>query len=250
LRFANKLLLCGVLAFWARAALGIGEDSYFVLAQLKYQGSWDVRPDPGRRLAWEVVKRTSVEAQFRTQAVDLRSPDLFRYPMLYMCGDSAFEPFTAAERKRLRQYLDFGGLLVADDCVGQEGSGFDESFRREMALVYPKHKLAKLPQDHSVFRSFYLIRQVCGRLAEKPYLEGITLGDRTPVLYSRNDLAGAWAYDPFGNWEYEVFPGGRTQREWAIRLGVNMVFYGLTVNYKRDQVHVPFILKRWRRLRK
>jgi len=63
-------------------------------------------------------------------------------------------------------------------------------------------------------------------------------------------LAGAWAYDPFGNWEYEVFPGGATQREWAIRLGVNMVFYGLTVNYKRDQVHVPFILKRWRRLRK
>jgi len=150
LRSANRLLLCAALACWAQAALAIGEDSYFVLAQLKYEGSWDVRGDPGRRLAWEVVKRTSVEAQFRTQVVDLRSPDLFRYPMLYMCGDSAFEPFTAAERKRLRQYLDFGGLLVADDCVGQDGSGFDESFRREMALVYPKHKLTKLAVDHSV----------------------------------------------------------------------------------------------------
>ena len=243
------LTLCALLSCPA-LAVAMGKASHFVFAQLKYDGNWDVRPNPGRRLMWEVVKRTSIEAQFRTQAVEITSPDLFRHPMLYMCGDTEFAPLSKAVRERLRRYLDLGGLLVADDCVGQDGAGFDKSFRREVAALFPKHKLAKLPEDHSVMRSYYLIRQVCGRLADKPYLEGVTIGDRTPILYSRNDMAGAWAYDAFGNWEYEVFPGGKTQREWAIRLGVNIVMYALTVNYKRDQVHVPFILKRrrsWRR---
>ena len=251
--FCLPVVLC--LSLWMTlavpvAALAIGKDSHFVLAQLKYDGNWDVRPDPGRRLAWEVVKRTSVEAQFRTEVVELSSPDLFRYPLLYICGDSEFDPFSKASRDRLRKFLELGGLLVADDCVGQDGSGFDKSFRREVAALFPEQKLDKLDEEHSLFRSFYLIREVRGRVALKPYLEGVAIGDRTPILYSRNDLAGAWAYDPFGNWEYEVFPGGKTQREWAIRLGVNLVMYALTVNYKRDQVHVPFILKRWRQLRR
>ena len=243
---ACVLLACGLVA-WPETTAAIGEDSYVVLAQLKYKGNWDVRPDPGRRLMWEVVKRTAVEAQFRTQVVEAQSPDLFRYPLLYMCGDSEFPPFSEADRKRIRRHIEFGGLLIADDCVGQEGAGFDKSFRREVGALFPKRKLERLPTDHSVYRSFYLVRDVVGRLANKPYLEGIDIDDRTAVIYSRNDLAGAWAYDPFGNWEYEVLPGGDTQREWAIRLGVNLVVYALTVNYKKDQVHVPFILRRWRR---
>jgi len=250
LQCVSRTLAVWCVILCAGRAFGIGEPSHFVLAQLRYAGNWDVRPNPGRRLAWEVVKRTSIEAQFRTQVLDVQSPDLFRCPMLYMCGDTEFPAFSKADRDRLRRYLQFGGLLLAEDCVGQDGSGFDKSFRREVEALFPKRKLEKLPQGHSVFRSFYLIRQVCGRVALKPYLEGVTVGDRSPILYSRNDMAGAWAYDAFGNWEYEVFPGGKTQREWAIRLGVNAVMYALTVNYKRDQVHVPFILKRLRGLRR
>ena len=246
MRYVSRALAALTVAACAGTAFGIGEPSRFVLAQLEYAGNWDVRPDPGRRLGWEMVKRTSVEAQFRTHVVRAQSPELFSYPMLYMCGDAEFAAFTKADRDRLRSYLQFGGLLLAEDCVGQEGSGFDKSFRREVKALFPKQELGKLPEGHSVLRSFYLIRQVCGRVAFKPYLEGVTIGDRSPILYSRNDMAGAWAHDPFGNWEYEVFPGGQTQREWAIRLGVNVVMYALTVNYKRDQVHVPFILKRLR----
>ena len=239
------LVLLGCLLALPRGSGAIGKDSYITLAQLRYKGNWDVRPDSGRRLMWEVVKRTAVEATFKTQVVEIQSPNLFRYPLLYMCGDAEFPPFSKAERERLRRHLEFGGLLIADDCIGREGVGFDKSFRREMKALVPRRELAKLPKDHSVYRSFYLIRTVAGRLAAKPYLEGVDIGDRTAIIYSRNDMAGAWAYDPFGNWEYEVFPGGGTQREWAIRLGVNMVMYALTVNYKKDQVHVPFILRRW-----
>jgi hypothetical protein len=38
--------------------------------------------------------------------------------------------------------------------------------------------------------------------------------------------------------------GGATQREAAVRLGVNLVMYALCLDYKDDQVHAPFILRR------
>ena len=41
-----------------------------------------------------------------------------------------------------------------------------------------------------------------------------------------------------------MVPGGEEQREFAYRVGVNIVMYALTGNYKADQVHVPAILER------
>ena len=77
-----------------------------------------------------------------------------------------------------------------------------------------------------------------------PYLEGVEHDGRLVVIYSQNDLGGAWARDNFGQWEHEVVPGGGMQREMAFRLGVNMAMYALCLDYKTDQVHVPFILRR------
>ena len=41
-----------------------------------------------------------------------------------------------------------------------------------------------------------------------------------------------------------MLPGGDTQRELAFRLGINLAMYALCLDYKTDQVHVPFILRR------
>jgi hypothetical protein len=64
------------------------------------------------------------------------------------------------------------------------------------------------------------------------------------VVLSPMDMLGAWARDGFGRWEYEMSSGNESEREYAIRMGVNLVMYALCVNYKDDQVHIPFILKR------
>ena len=37
-----------------------------------------------------------------------------------------------------------------------------------------------------------------------------------------------------------------TSREYALRVGVNAFMYTLCLDYKQDQVHIPFILKRRR----
>jgi len=72
------------------------------------------------------------------------------------------------------------------------------------------------------------------------------LGGRLTAVYSRNDLGGAWSRDDRGDWEFEAVPGGEEQREMAFRIGINLAMYATCLDYKDDQVHLPFILKRRR----
>ena len=95
-----------------------------------------------------------------------------------------------------------------------------------------------------LFRSIYLLRTPAGRVIAQPFLEAVITDGRAVVVYSQNDLGGAWARDSFGQWEYDVVPGGALQREQAFRLGVNLAMYALCLDYKTDQVHVPFIMRR------
>ncbi|MFQ5913058.1 MAG: DUF4159 domain-containing protein [Nitrospinota bacterium] len=225
-------------------AEGANEDR-FIFAQLRYRGGdWDPNPLAHRALLDEVMGRTSVEADLERRVLTPGSKEIFSYPFLYMAGREAFQPFTEQERQNLRTFLGSGGSLLADDSAGHVGTDFDEAFRDEMKRLFPKRELRRLPSDHTVFRSFYLIRQIGGRRIIHPYLEGIWMGDVAPVIYCQNDLGGAWEKDPLGNWSYPCEPGGEAQRREAFKLGVNIVLYALTANYKQDKIHLPFIKRR------
>jgi hypothetical protein len=161
-----------------------------------------------------------------------------------MAGKYGFDPFTPQEREILKRFLTYGGFLFAEDTMGAKGFGFDRAFRAEMKQILPNHELKRLPPDHSVYRSFYLTENVGGRQKVNSYLEGITLENWTPVIYSQNDLSGAWARDKFGKWMNECVPGGESQRSLAFKNGINIIVYSLTSDYKKDLVHHPFIKKR------
>ena len=113
-----------------------------------------------------------------------------------------------------------------------------------MQQVLPNHELKRLPPDHSVYQSFYLINSLGGRQRVNAYLEGITIDNWTPVIYSQNDLSGAWSRDRFGKWVNECVPGGELQRKEAFKAGINIIVYALTSDYKRDVIHHPFIKRR------
>lgn len=225
-------------------ALAIGTHSRVHVAELTYPGATRTRPSALKRLMWEVSKRTSLRPHMQPVRISVRDKNLFRYPLLTLSGEKGFAPWPAQDVMRLRSHLAAGGTLFLDMASGSVGSPFDRSVRRLVKRLFPKRTLQKLPQKHTLFRSFYLIRRFGGRVLQRAYLEGVMLDDRSPILYSVNDLQGAWERDNFGNWVHPVLPGGRSQREHAFRLGLNIVFYALCVNYKQDLVHVPFIMKR------
>ncbi len=242
-----KLIGAGAgLSLLPSTARAFGDSSRFIPAIAKHGGNWNVRPNALRRLCWEIAGRTSVEIFPEARPFDLSDRGLFRFPFLYFGGDGAFPPLSEAEVANLRRYLTYGGFLLGDANDGSDGDGFDASFRRELARVLPGTPMGRIPQEHVLFKSFYLIDRTGGRLLVKPWLEGMMVGGRAAVVYSQNDLGGAWSRDEHGDWEFEVSPGGESQREVALRTGVNLALYALCLDYKEDAVHVPFIMKKRR----
>jgi uncharacterized protein DUF4159 len=230
----------------AARARAFGEQARFQFAQVRHGGRWDPRPDGLSRLAWEISKRTSIETSPLVKALGLSDPDLFRYPFAVLSSDGGFPAPAETEVAELRRYLSYGGFLLFDDATGTRGGPFEQSARLLVSRIVPGAQLSRVGRDHVLYKSFYLLDGPAGRVASTPDLEALELGGRVAVLYSGNDLVGALARDSLGAWEFEVTPGGELQREKSIRLGVNIAMYALCLDYKEDQVHIPFIMKRRR----
>jgi hypothetical protein len=217
----------------------------FVFAQMRYRGGdWNPHPLAITPLMEELMLRTSVEAATARQEMELINPNLFSHPFLYIAGKYDFDPFSQEEIEVLRRFLSYGGFLLADDALGQPGYGFDKSFRQQMKRVFPEKEFTRLPSSHAALRSYYLMRRVGGTRMVRPFIEGISLGSATPVVYCQNDLGGAWERDQLGNWVNSCSPGGEEQRRDAFHLGINLILYAMTENYKEDLIHVPFIRRR------
>lgn len=229
-------------------AIGPGTKFRFGHLQLGSGSSWNPRPAALKRMAWELDKRTAIEPELEAAVVTPTSENLHDTPFLYLSGERDFELPSNAGIEALRRFLTFGGFLLIDSAEGSTDGAFDSSVRKLMAAIFPARDegLTMVPSDHVVYKSFYLLDKPLGRLAISPAMEAVTHDKRLVAAYVANDLGGAWTRDDFGNYDFPCEPGGDRQRELAFRMGVNLVMYALCLDYKSDQVHVPFIMKRRR----
>ena len=228
-------------------AIGQGSKFRFGHLQLGPGTSWNPRPSALKKLGWELEKRTSLDMDdpvIQTPTSDT----LHETPFLYMTGEKAFEVPSNAGVEALRRFLTFGGFLLIDSAEGSTDGAYAGSVRKLISAIFPPPAkgLEIIPVDHVVYKSFYLLDKPVGRLAIAPAMEGVIRDGRLVCAYVPNDLGGAWQRDDFGNYDFKCEPGGEKQRERSFRLGVNLVMYALCLDYKSDQVHVPFIMKRRR----
>jgi hypothetical protein len=242
-----SVLLAYPLLFGVPGAHAIGDKTAIELRSVAYTGGNPTpRPNAARRLAWEVRQRTSVETRLESSQIRLSDPRVYDTPLLYFSGDRAFPPLSEAEVLGLRRYVDYGGFVIIDDASSSsDDDGFDGAIRRTLSRAFGAQALARVDEKHVVYRSFYLVSRPVGRVEGPAYLEGIERAGRLAVVYSRHDLGGAFERDNLGNYTHAVVPGSERQRELAFRLGVNLVLYALCLDYKDDQVHAPFIMRRW-----
>jgi hypothetical protein len=204
-------------------------------------------PSAPGRWSYELIQRTSAPAKLTPTHVRADGSDITHDPFVYWSGGAAAAPLTSAEIAGLRRFFSLGGVMLVDDATpGSAGApgAFGASARREIARVLPDATPISLGTDHVVFRSFYLLMHADGRVAGSKSLDAIVRGGAAQVLFSSNDIGGALARSPVGVWEEPVTPGGEVQRERAIRLAVNIAMYVLCSNYKDDQVHAPFLMRR------
>lgn len=207
------------------------------------------KPPEGLRLTgaerwgWELMRRTSAPARLLTKVVAADEPALFDEPFLMWSGEGAGAPLSAPERRGLAQFIQLGGVLVVDDW-DPDGGAFSAYARRELAELLPESSPLPLRSDHVVYKTYYLVDRARGRVEGPKQIEAIVRGGYAQVLFLRHDLLGALARTRAGGWAFAVEPGGFMQREYAVRLAVNIAMYVLCSDYKDDQVHVAWLLRR------
>ena len=153
-------------------------------------------------------------------SVDISSDDIFDYPFILITGHGNIN-FSDSEVKRLREYLEQGGFLYADDDYGM-----NEPFKREMKKVFPNEEMKELPFDHKIYTSHFSFPKGLPKIHEhdgKPpqgfgyYIEG-----RLCVYYTfETNISDGWA-DPR---EHEDPP---EKREEALKMGTNIIVYALS----------------------
>jgi hypothetical protein len=203
-------------------------------------------PSAPARWSYELAQRTSAPARSTPSTVRADEPAITNAPFLYFSGDEAVSDLTPGEITGLRRFFALGGVLVVDDTgAGNEGepSPFGRTARQQIARVLPDSTPIPLRAEHVIFKSFYLLHRAEGRVLGPKTLDAVVRGGAAQVIFTANDLGGALAGRP-GLWEAPVVPGGDIQREHAIRLAVNIAMYVLCSNYKDDQVHAPFLMRK------
>jgi hypothetical protein len=192
------------------------------VARLQYDGGgdWYANPSSIPNLLAAIRERTSLPVERTEARVTLMDDKLWDYPFLHMTGHGNVK-LSDAEVARLREYLQRGGFLHADDNYG-----LNESFRREIKRVFPERELVDVPLSHPIYHSVYDMPKGLPKVHEhdgKPARGyGIFLGDRLAVYYSHeSDLGNGWE-DP------ATYNDPPAVREAALRMGVNLFVYAVT----------------------
>lgn len=128
---------------------------------------------------------SSITTSKQLHSVELASDEIYNYPMLIMNGEGEFT-LLESERTNLRRFIQKGGFLLAS--AGCSSVEWNQSFRKEMALVFSDKQLQTIGMDHLIFHTAADIGTLNAKHGTPQPLEGIHFGTRLGVLYSQDGL--------------------------------------------------------------
>ncbi|MCX7944751.1 MAG: DUF4159 domain-containing protein [Deltaproteobacteria bacterium] len=219
--------------------------SKFTAAKVKYNGNWNLRENALRRIMYEVNKRTSISCSKEPAVVEPSDTAIFNYPFICISGDRELPDFSPLSITRLKRFINKGGFIFVDSSE-ERSDEFYKSIRKLANQIVPGTEFTTLDGNNVIYKTFYMLTRSYGRLNKRDFFEGIIYENRIAILFSHNDLLGSLERDELGNYKYSI-PDESNRRELSIRTAVNIVMYSLTVDYKDDQIHHPFIKERTRR---
>ena len=193
------------------------------IARVKYGGGGDWYSDPSSIPNWlrEFEKRTGTKTYPEEKIVGIMDENLRAYPFLYMTGHGTVR-LTPEEIETLRDYLESGGFLYADDCYGM-----DVSFRKLVRELFPEKELEELPNSHPIYHVVYDLPglpKIHEHDGKPPQGLGITVDGRLVLFYTYETDIGDGLEDP------RVHNDPPEKRELAARMAVNTLMYAITQN--------------------
>ena len=199
----------------------------FWFTRLMYEsGDWDVDQRMPTNLVDALIQYTSLRVDKSEHVLPLADPRMLSAPFCYLAGHKLVE-FNPEERRNFERYVRNGGFVLVDDCNHDIDGLFATSFEAEMAAIFGKQAMKKLPKAHPVFLSYFKFDgppptsfelNGWGDDLVHDYLKGIEIDGRLGVLYSNKDYGCEWDYD----WRNKRFLA-----EDNTRFAVNVVLYAL-----------------------
>ncbi len=194
----------------------------YKIAKLKYRGGgdWYANPTALPNLIKFANKEVLTNIDPQEAVVDVASPEIFRYPFVYMTGHGNVV-FSREDADNLRRYLEGGGFLHIDDNYG-----LDPFIRREIKKVFPDADWVELPFNHPIYSQKYKFNQGLPKIHEhdgKPAQGfGLFHQGRLVVFYSYEcDLGNGWE-------DREVHNNPEEVRQKALQMGANLLQFALT----------------------
>lgn len=201
----------------------------FVFAIAKYEsGNWDSAPLVPTNILHSVAQYTSIPVASQGALVDLSSPELFRFPFVFLTGHLPLR-FNPQESANLKAYVQRGGFIMIEDHNHDVDGGFHKTAVAEIARIFGAGALQPIPNNHELYRSFFVFEDGPPTTSHElngwgdglvhENLMGVTINGRIGLLYSNKDYASEWNYH------------ARNKRFSSVdntRFGVNVVVYALT----------------------
>lgn len=216
-------------------------DGRFTFVRIKYQarsgfgdfgfGRGDPRwnhdyPRAERHFVRILAELTTVRPRVdASNIITLDDPDLFKYPVAYLCEPGFWAP-TEVEVAALKAYIAKGGFLIIDDFAGRQIFNLQEQLRR----VLPEARMQPIPVEHPIFDSFYRIRSFDQYVHPYQRVPTEFLGvfeDNDPTkrlmvaINYNGDIAEYWEYSDTDWFSIDLSND-------AYKLGVNYIVYALT----------------------
>ncbi len=216
-------LLVFVIAFVPARMSYAGKSSAFRIARVHYGGGGDWYNDPLEEptLLKFVREHTDIDVDPHFYPVDMSSDNIFSYPFIFMTGHGNIR-FTDQQAERLRQYLEDGGFLYADDDYGMNGP-----FRREIKKVFPNRPLVALPYSYGLYHCVFDFPNGVPQTQDwddgkPPEGYGIFIGKRLAVYYTAES-------NPSDGWDPPSVHGDpEAKRLEALKFGTNLIYWALT----------------------
>ena len=189
-----------------------------------------------QRLSKEVSSRTSIVLADRT--VMMRKASDLATPWIWSNGTTNLTDASGHLNYEIIRWLTRGGLLIIE---GEIPTFQLNNLTKGLQVAQTsKTDWFSVPPDHELMRSFYLLDKLPS--CNQDLWKGFLIDQRIAILVVSPYFLESLADKPFAMRECEKFPNF----EMRVRAMVNILMVGLATDYKKDQVHLPEILKRLR----
>ena len=183
---------------------------------------WNYGPIGDVHLRKHLRQLTNINASEEPKVVRLNDfDDMCCHPFVLMTSEGYFR-LSRTEERNLREFLERGGFILADDCVYlKTGDRFFRCYNKLLGKLFPDNPMRKIPYDHEIFRIYYTFKGGC------PHMQGVPHGayglfergtGRLMTINCPGDIHCGW----MNCW----WP--REKNLEAIKMGINIIIYFLS----------------------